>query len=238
MTTSVLRSLLGGISPTKLFDYLLLVREAAFCGATVITISAISDRLYFDVWTFPPYQWLYFNITQSLAVFYGVNDWHYYLSQGLPLLLTTYIPFAGVALWSASSISPAGWPTLVANIRFDLTFMMLSMIATLSLISHKEVRFIYPLLPALHVLTAPHVLSFFNATPLAALEQPSQKAMLLMAHQKAETAVSLDNAQNFERAMQFYSEACTLLQKVVEQRSEGEDQQKLQAIVGDPLAHL
>ena len=35
------------------------------------------------------------------------------------------------------------------------------MITTLSLISHKEVRFIYPLLPCLHVLAAPYVLSFF-----------------------------------------------------------------------------
>lgn len=36
------------------------------------------------------------------------------------------------------------------------------MIATLSLISHKEVRFIYPLLPSLHILLAPHILTFLS----------------------------------------------------------------------------
>lgn len=171
VTSTVLRSLVGGISSTMVFDYLIILREATFCGVTVITISAISDRFYFGTWTFPPYQFLYFNISQSLAVFYGVNDWHYYLSQGIPLLLTTYVPFAGVALWSASSISPLGPPTLIANVRFDLTFMILSMITTLSLISHKEVRFIYPLLPALHVLIAPHILAFFGTAPLVTTEQ-------------------------------------------------------------------
>lgn len=38
-------------------------------------------------------------------------------------------------------------------------------------------------------------------------KQPSQKAMLSKALQKANTAVLLDNAQNFEGAMQAYSEA-------------------------------
>lgn len=32
---------------------------------------------------------------------------------------------------------------------------------TLSLISHKEVRFIYPLLPSLHILTAPQLVNYF-----------------------------------------------------------------------------
>jgi phosphatidylinositol glycan class B len=38
------------------------------------------------------------------------------------------------------------------------------MITALSTISHKEVRFIYPLLPILHVLAAPSVVSFFTTT--------------------------------------------------------------------------
>ncbi|CAG8949861.1 hypothetical protein HYFRA_00004188 [Hymenoscyphus fraxineus] len=58
----------------------------------------------------------------------------------------------------------------------------------------------------------------------------SQKAMLSKALQKANTAVLLDNAQNFEGAMQAYSEACALLQQVMSRSSGDEDKRKLEAI--------
>jgi GPI mannosyltransferase 3 len=144
----------------------------------VILASAVSDRLYFGIWTFPPYQWLNFNITQSLAIFYGKNRWDYYLTEALPLLLTTYLPFAVLALWS-SSTSASGLPAFIANVRFQLAFVIITMVATLSVISHKEVRFIYPLLPSLHILTAPHILSFFNATPLIiTIKNASDRAVI------------------------------------------------------------
>ena len=60
---------------------------------------------------------------------------------------------------------------------------------------------------------------------------PSQKAMLSKALQKANTAVLLDNAQNFEGAMQAYSEACALLQQVMARSSGDDDRRKLEAIV-------
>ncbi|KFY21768.1 hypothetical protein V493_07118 [Pseudogymnoascus sp. VKM F-4281 (FW-2241)] len=60
--------------------------------------------------------------------------------------------------------------------------------------------------------------------------QPSQKAMLSKALQKANTAVVLDNASNFEGAMQAYSEACDLLQQVMMRSSGDEDRKKLEAI--------
>lgn len=46
-------------------------------------------------------------------------------------------------------------------IRFQLAFVCLFMPAVLSTIAHKEVRFIYPLLPALHILSAEPLVSFF-----------------------------------------------------------------------------
>ncbi|TAQ89418.1 hypothetical protein B7494_g2299 [Chlorociboria aeruginascens] len=59
---------------------------------------------------------------------------------------------------------------------------------------------------------------------------PSQKAMLSKALQKANTAVLLDNAQNFEGAMHAYSEACSLLQQVMVRSSGDDDRRKLEAI--------
>lgn len=59
----------------------------------------------------------------------------------------------------------------------------------------------------------------------------SQKAMLSRALQKANTAVQLDNAQNFEGARQAYAEACDLLQQVLQRTTADEDKRKLEAIV-------
>ena len=60
---------------------------------------------------------------------------------------------------------------------------------------------------------------------------PSQKAMLSKALQKANHAVQLDNAQNFEGAMEAYADACALLQEVMMRSSGDDDRRKLEAVV-------
>ena len=67
---------------------------------------------------------------------------------------------------------------------------------------------------------------------------PSQKAMLSQALQKANQAVVLDNAQNFEGAMEAYNDACELLQQVMLRSSGDEEKRKLDAIVSRPLLSL
>lgn len=125
-------------------------------------MSAVADRLFYGLWTFPPLRFLYFNIAQSLAVFYGRNDWHYYVSQGYPLLLTTALPFALVGLYQTlKNTSSTAVDRVQTAIRVQLATVCLVMPFVLSLISHKEVRFIYPLLPALHILAAPPLVQFF-----------------------------------------------------------------------------
>ncbi|KAL9029885.1 MAG: hypothetical protein Q9196_001929 [Gyalolechia fulgens] len=59
---------------------------------------------------------------------------------------------------------------------------------------------------------------------------PSQKAMLSKALQKAKHAVLLDNAQNFEGAMDAYGDACALLQSVMQRSSGDEYRMKLESV--------
>ncbi|KAL8293999.1 hypothetical protein RB597_008167 [Gaeumannomyces tritici] len=61
-------------------------------------------------------------------------------------------------------------------------------------------------------------------------KQPSQKAMLSRALEKANTAVQLDNARNFEGARQAYAEACDLLHQVLVRTNGEDDKKKLEAI--------
>ncbi|KAL2128711.1 hypothetical protein VTI74DRAFT_8812 [Chaetomium olivicolor] len=69
-------------------------------------------------------------------------------------------------------------------------------------------------------------------------KQPSQKAMLSKALQKANTAVQLDNAQNFEGARRAYAEACAVLQQVLLRTTGEEDRRKLEAIHETYLARV
>ncbi|KAJ5927734.1 CAZyme family GT22 [Penicillium verhagenii] len=138
------------------------VREVLLCGSTILMVSGVADRLFYGVWTFPPLRFLYFNIAQSLAVFYGRNNWHYYATEGYPLLLTTLIPFAIPALYFALITRDFSASHRVQNTaRVQLALICILMPFFLSLISHKEVRFIYPLLPCLHILAAPRLVHFF-----------------------------------------------------------------------------
>ncbi|ERS96786.1 hypothetical protein HMPREF1624_06995 [Sporothrix schenckii ATCC 58251] len=155
-----------------------LLLEAIGSGSLVLGVSALSDRLFYGTWTFPAYTFLDINLTQDVAIFYGSSPWHYYLSQGLPLLTTTALPFALYGLYDSLVAGPATKatpakavkaadganvdPTRRANARKALSFVVVATVSSLSLIAHKEVRFIYPLLPVLLVLAAPHAAAFYS----------------------------------------------------------------------------
>ncbi|KAJ9155040.1 Mannosyltransferase [Pleurostoma richardsiae] len=180
VTLSATRMTLDGKSPLS-FDVLaVLVRESVICGCAVLALSAVSDRLYFGSWTFPPYHWLHFNLSQDLAVFYGHMPWHYYLSQGIPLLTTTFLPFALLGLYKSSSPSSSELSVSQSNTLRVLSFAVITTVSTLSLISHKEVRFVYPLLPILHVLAAPYFGDFSAASSSPTQSRPLRKPLLAL----------------------------------------------------------
>ncbi|CEJ92070.1 hypothetical protein VHEMI07747 [[Torrubiella] hemipterigena] len=177
---------LSVISTLRFTNIAVLAREALLCGSVALAVSILADRYYFGFWTFPPYNWLYFNVSKSLAVFYGRHPWHYYLVQGIPLLCTTSLPFVVPALYrprSPSSDSPS--KTLILRTLASTVFVT---VATLSLIAHKEVRFIYPLLPILSILGAPHAASFFTAR--ASSTSQSSRPQRVLRH-KAHLAAGL-----------------------------------------------
>jgi len=85
------------------------------------------------------------------------------------LLLTTYLPFGAIGIYQ--SLFPPDVPPQYSNAssftkaiknQFATTSLLVPFV--LSFISHKEVRFIYPLLPLLHILAAsPFTTSFLPA---------------------------------------------------------------------------
>ncbi|KAF5681068.1 gpi mannosyltransferase 3 [Fusarium heterosporum] len=173
------RMSLQGTSPLTFPTFLTLIRESILCGSLILALSATSDRLYFGFWTFPAYNFLNFNLSKSLAVFYGRNPWHYYILQGLPLICTTSLPFAVAALYKPSAFATSASQS---NTLKTLAYTVLTTGGALSLVSHKEVRFIYPLLPALSILAAPFAASFFTSQPTPTTNNPRPRPRLRNKH--------------------------------------------------------
>jgi len=102
-------------------------------GSTTLLAVLVLDTAYFGRPTFPAYNFLKFNFLEELSIFYGSMPWHYYLSQGLPMILTTFLPFAIHGL--------SGYFTSIYS------FVIAGVILAFSMIKHKEARFISPLSP-------------------------------------------------------------------------------------------
>ena len=157
-----------------------LIKESILCGSIVLILSMLVDRFFYQFWTFPPLRFIYFNVVQSLSVFYGRNDWHYYLSQGFPVLLTTALPFAVVGIYLGFFSTPSTTSPLTGTIISQLSTIACAVPAALSLISHKEVRFIYPLLPLLHILAAEPVTRFFAPSLIHSLRSRRTSSYALL----------------------------------------------------------
>lgn len=162
----------------------------------MIAISLASDRLYYGDWTFPPLRFIHFNVVQSLAVFYGRNRPDYYLTEGLPLLLTTTLPFAAWGCWSA--FADPRYSTDCQKVTRPLAISSLTFVTIMSLIAHKEVRFIYPLLPGLLVLAAGPFSQFFS--PLL-LPKTAVKKMLLFSFLAVNAILALYISQVHQRGV-------------------------------------
>ncbi|EEB09050.1 pig-B [Schizosaccharomyces japonicus yFS275] len=93
-------------------------------------------NVYLDTWFYsrnivPLISFLKFNVASGKSAIYGINTWHYYLTQGLPLICGFMLPFVLLGMTGRDYVR------------------VLSILAPFSLLAHKEVRFVYPLSPIL-----------------------------------------------------------------------------------------
>lgn len=100
---------------------------------------------------FPPLTFFTYNILLPTSLFYGANTGHFYLSQGLPVLLGFSLPWAVPAFGRALTV-PIGPAKGAAT--HELAALVVVTVVVYSCGGHKEWRFIHPVLPVLHVLTA------------------------------------------------------------------------------------
>ncbi|KIM28889.1 glycosyltransferase family 22 protein [Serendipita vermifera MAFF 305830] len=117
-------------------------------GGLIPLLQVFADSAYFDKWTFTPLNFLKVNLS-PISLFYGGNPWHYYLTQAIPILLTSCLPLFlhGVYLILLGRLTPRGSHPAFRTLLGLLAWT----IAIYSMAGHKEWRFIHPVLPIMHI---------------------------------------------------------------------------------------
>ncbi|KAJ2583549.1 glycosylphosphatidylinositol anchor biosynthesis [Coemansia sp. RSA 1836] len=115
-----------------------IIRCTLMVGAPAVALMLVIDRLGYQRWVFPPYQFYLFNVHEGLATWFGESPPLYHLYVSLPILFTSMLPFVLHGTYIAIARGCATvQPALVA----------LAAMFVFSLVSHMEYRFLYPLLP-------------------------------------------------------------------------------------------
>ena len=70
------------------------IRSLTRTRLSALAFANLLDRIFYGEWVSSTANFIKFNFSQDIAVFYGRNRPDYYLTEGLPLLLTTALPFA------------------------------------------------------------------------------------------------------------------------------------------------
>ncbi|KAG6335207.1 hypothetical protein ID866_3878 [Astraeus odoratus] len=132
---------------------LLFFRDALLIGLVVLAFVFAIDTSFYGWPTLTLLNFLHINAS-PISSFYGSSSWHYYLSQALPILCTTSLPFVLHGMFLSLKNNEGklkimagcvGWTTLVY-----------------SSLGHKEWRFLHPLLPMLHIFGARSLLELYN----------------------------------------------------------------------------
>ncbi|KAI0082831.1 hypothetical protein K474DRAFT_1715428 [Panus rudis PR-1116 ss-1] len=139
------------------------ITDAVSLGLTVLSLQCIMDSLYYGRATLTPLNFLVTNLS-SVSLFYGSSPWHYYLTQGIPILTVFSLPFVLHGAWLAYN-QPGHSPLK------DILGLVIWTVGIYSLAGHKEWRFIHPLLPLLHIFAAKSLVDLYRAQ-----HRPTDKA--------------------------------------------------------------
>lgn len=123
--------LLRNLGPMKGTKFILNALLTAFA---CLSLNTVVDYWFYGELTFPLWNFLKFNALTPLSQFYGKNDWHFHLSQSLPVIMMLFLPFFMLGFFTIKSYNM-------------LKMVIVTNILMFSLIKHKEFRFLYPLQP-------------------------------------------------------------------------------------------
>ncbi|KAG0360127.1 glycosylphosphatidylinositol anchor biosynthesis [Podila minutissima] len=134
---------LGYIRDGKLASVVSTLISAVLIGGVAILGSAILDStLLYGHWIMTPLNFLRVNVLEGISLFYGSSPWHWYLSQGIPILFGIYIPLVLYGIWRSCKATTS----LNQGLKSQVLGVCLWVLVVYSSLQHKEWRFLYPIL--------------------------------------------------------------------------------------------
>jgi phosphatidylinositol glycan class B len=103
----------------------------------VIAFGVGIDSWFYGKLTFSWWEFVRVNLFNRIGDFYGVNQWHFHLTHSLPAMTGTMLPLILLALSVGGGYTSWILQFIVGSVIFN------------SLLPHKEIRFLCPLLPFL-----------------------------------------------------------------------------------------
>ncbi|KAJ7085838.1 glycosyltransferase family 22 protein [Mycena belliarum] len=148
-----------------------IIQDCAIASVAALSVIFALDSLYYGSPTFTPLNFLATNLS-NVSLFYGGNAWHYYLSQAVPVMCTTSLPFVLREIWLISrGRESAALGTMLGCVAWT--------ISVYSLAGHKEWRFIHPLLPMLHIFAAKALHDLSASNHKNRINHPSKRSIPL-----------------------------------------------------------
>lgn len=118
---------------------LLVMFIVGIVGIGTILFGLILDGWFYKKLTLTWWNFLKFNVIERVSDFYGTNPWHYHIFQTLPTICGTILPLILLSLYSND------YP------KWIIIFIAGSVFFN-SLLPHKEIRFLIPLVPFLSMM--------------------------------------------------------------------------------------
>lgn len=145
---------LGTLILYKVSNSLKVATIGALTAIIITLFGAFVDFLYFGEITLPVVKFFRFNVFNSFATFYGKNDASFYISQAMPIIMQSYTPFFAEAAWRSLSNRDTS--------TYHFVGIIIVYVAILSILQHKEFRFIYTLEPLMTFISSLSVQGFFR----------------------------------------------------------------------------
>ena len=118
--------------------------RVALCALAMVGLGVLVDRWFYEAWVFTPWEYLRTNLLEGVATSFGTSPPYAYLLWA-PLWMAPPLGIALVGLIATAVLSRPGNPWVWAFVAFLFGH---------SLIAHKELRFLLPLLYLVPVLVA------------------------------------------------------------------------------------
>ena len=121
----------------------------------VVAVCILLDAWFYGNWVFAPWNYFYVNMVEDVASHFGVSPWYFYLER----ILNAPTPVIGILMLGSMAV------LLLFDYKHVLVWCVLPFVLVHSMIAHKELRFLFPIvnfLPLMLILALQHIEKRWN----------------------------------------------------------------------------